>query len=328
MGAVFLADGDACYAAALAVLSAEAPVFMSRIGGSDTNALISYLQEQEWAPEFRQESTAHHQFMVKQFNGYYDKSGSDELYYSYCETLYHCYKQSPQLVFSNYQLLSLYFKNFIHPKYYVEDVPNAQGFRSLIEDIIRAQPDIVCYPYDFIERLVFDQWTLLRVFSTVLEGKKVLVVSPFGESIELNFPKRHRFFRRRYKYPDFALQVYNTPITYAGLPDEFYPHNNWFETLETMKAEIFRLDFDFALLSCGSYALPLGVFISQTMQRKAIYCGGILQMFFGILGRRWEDLFIEQANFKEFIYPVERERYLKHFQITSETATEGFGAYF
>jgi len=324
----FLSSGDACYNAALNILSAEKPVFLSRIGGSDTNALISYLLEKDWPEERRLPNLHKHMDMVSRFNGYYDKSGSRQLYFDYCETLYDCYKQSPHLVLCNYQLLSLYFQNFLHPSFYKEDFEDKQGFRSLVDSIIKAQPEIVFYPYSFIERLIFDDWTFFRVLSKILEGMKVLVISPFGESIKLNFPMRHSFFKRGYKYPEFSLKVYNTPITYAGLPNEFYPDENWFQTLDRIKEGVSKIDFDMAFLSCGSYALPVGNFIAQKLQRKAVYVGGILQIFFGIMGRRWENSFSEEINREAFIYPVEREKYLRHFAITDQTAREAFGAYF
>jgi hypothetical protein len=328
MGPRFLATGDECYAAAANALSSVAPVFLSRIGGSDTNALVSYLQEKAWPEELRRPNIEKHQSMVKRFNGYYDKSADDNLYYKYCETLLDCYKQSGHLIFCNYQLLSLYFKDFLHPSFYKESFEDKDGFVKLVDDIVAAQPDIICYPYQFVERVVFDQWDMFRVFSTILPDKKVLVISPFAESIQLNFPKRNKFFNRGFVYPDFQLVVYNTPITYEGLPDEFYPHASWFETLEQMKTDIAKIDFDVALLSCGSYALPLGVFIEKKLNRKAVYVGGILQIFFGITGRRYDAGFGDQINVEQFIHPVERDRYLKFFTIDDHTAREAFGAYF
>jgi len=144
----------------------------------------------------------------------------------------------------------------------------------------------------------------------------------------LNFKNRHQFFGN-YSYPDFSLLTYNTPITYEGLPEEFYPDADWFETLARMKREISDLDFDIALLSCGSYAMPLGIFIRDVLLKKAIYVGGCLQLFFGVMGRRYENpFFLDQINATAFIHPVERDRFLAHCTIGPETAREAFGAYF
>jgi hypothetical protein len=45
-------------------------------------------------------------------------------------------------------------------------------------------------------------------------------------------------------------------------------------------------DFDVALLSCGGYANPIASYIFS-QKKSAIYVGGVLQMYFGILGNRW-----------------------------------------
>ena len=44
--------------------------------------------------------------------------------------------------------------------------------------------------------------------------------------------------------------------------------------------------FDVALVSCGGYANPICSFIYEN-GKSAIYVGGVLQMYFGILGARW-----------------------------------------
>ena len=80
------------------------------------------------------------------------------------------------------------------------------------------------------------------------------------------------------------MKLVNTPITYAGLPAEFYPGVDWFSTVKQLQKEISRIDFDIALLSCGSYAMPLGVHVARQLERKAIYVGGVLQLYFGIMG--------------------------------------------
>jgi hypothetical protein len=321
--------GAQAYDSAQRILTDSAPVFFSRIGGSDTNAVVSYFQAKTGLRAVTSEETDRHRQVVGRFNGYYDRKNDEENYFRYCENLLECYHRSKYLMFCNHELLSIYFSSSLDPKFLTRDIPHREGFKALIESMERAQGDLYGYTYQFAERIVFENDTLFRLFSTVLAGKKVLVISPFSESILANFPNRHGFFKRNYVYPEFDLQVYNTPITYSGLPDEFYPHENWFETLGHMKSEISKLDFDIALLSCGSYAMPLGIFIEKEMKRKAVYVGGLLQLYFGIMGRRYENRwFTGQINAENFIYPVERERYLKDIVISEAMAREAFGAYF
>ena len=42
------------------------------------------------------------------------------------------------------------------------------------------------------------------------------------------------------------------------------------------------------LISCGSYGLPLGHYITHGLGATAIYVGGALQLFFGLRGLRWK----------------------------------------
>jgi hypothetical protein len=187
---------------------------------------------------------------------------------------------------------------------------------------------VTCFPYPFFERLVLGRYTLFRAFSETLPGKRVLVVSPFSASIEANFVNRGSFFKD-YDYPEFELLTLDTPITYSGLPKEYYPYRDWFETTEALRTRLKDIAFDIALLGCGSYAVPLGLFIERELGRQAIYVGGVLQLFFGIMGRRYENpFFLDQINPNHFILPIERSKYLDHVIVKENTPREAFGAYF
>ena len=61
------------------------------------------------------------------------------------------------------------------------------------------------------------------------------------------------------------------------------------ESLESMKNDIYKLDYDIALLGCGAYGMPLGHFIKSVMKKTSIYIGGGLQILFGIKGSRWDN---------------------------------------
>lgn len=311
------------------LLLVNAPVFLARIGGSDTTAVADYLfTKAQGKPAALHEVYARQNPIVEQYNGYYDKNRSEERFFQYCELLARLYHDASYLFFCNHQLLSMCFTNSIDPEFYAEDFQHKDAYQALIAGLGQGGGTINCFPYKFIEDMTAGAFTLFRVFSKVLPGRKVLVVSPFSLSIHANF-KNRRFFFKDYEYPDFQLSTYTTPITYAGLPEDFYPDDHWFETLARMEDDISRLDFDVALLSCGSYALPLGDFISRKLRRKAIYVGGILQLYFGIMGRRYENpFFLNQINAGHFIYPLERHIFLAHFKITGQTPAEAFGAYF
>ena len=325
---VYVSDWRECFTNVKRILTSPGPVFLARVGGSDTNAVAALLEAQAsgipdvWGAIYK------HRGIVERFNGFYDLDHKGINFWHYLELLVEHYGRFEHMFFCNHQLLSMYFKENVHPKNYVEEVAGRRGFELLVERLGAEYKDIFCYPFSFVEKLVLHPFSLMFVFQEALANKKVLVVSPFSESITANFHNRADFFKD-YQYPDMDLRLYNTPITYSGLPENFYPHRNWFETAEAMKRDISNIDFDIALLACGSYAVPLGAFIANTMQRKAVYVGGILQMMFGVMGRRYDNPFwLGQINLEKFIYPIEGKKYLQHVAISSEVAREAFGAYF
>jgi hypothetical protein len=325
----FISDFKTCFDELLGKLLSVDPIFISRIGGSDTAAVVDYLRVKDEGPEALSAHVARYMPLVSKHNGFYDLTGSVTLYPKYCEELIRNYQSSETLLFCNYQLLSLYFKDVLSPVFYKDDFENKEQYRAFIEHLLAKMPALRCFPYQFVEKVVLDDFTLFRAFSVALAGKTVLVVSPFSESIDANFWRRHTFFGKKYRYPEFQLKLLSTPITYSGLPAALYPDTDWFSTLEALRNQISALEFDIALLSCGSYAMPLGVHIERTLLRKAVYVGGVLQLFFGIMGRRYDNpFFLDQINAENFIYPLERERYLKFITIHEKAAKEAFGAYF
>ena len=328
-GLALIEDVAACHVAIRELLARPAPMFLGRIGGSDSDVVIEYhdllsrLGEAEalrriW-PKFG---------IVKLFNGYYDKSNDDQKIDRFCRTMAEAYLACNDLLVVGEPLLTEFMPGAINSQFHVDTSAIRVALRSFIAAISARHPRTRLFPYGYVEQIVSGRHTMFRLFSEMLPGKRVLVVSPFSESIRANFVRRHEFFPN-YDYPNFALSTYNTPITYHGLPEEFYPDDDWFGTVERMKAELSRKDFDIALLSCGSYAMPLGLHIRDAMQRKAIYVGGCLQLFFGITGRRYDNpFFANQINTDAFILPLERERFLRYVPVEPGSARDAFGAYF
>jgi len=325
----FIHDYKTCFEELLAQFVGAEPAFISRIGGSDTAAVVDYCRVKNGNPEDIAAHIARYMPLVSRHNGFYDRTGSVQTYIRYCEELIRTYESSETLLFCNYQLLSLYFRDVLNPVFYKDDFENREYYRGFVEHLIAKVSALRCYPYQVVEKVVFDDYTLFRAFSTALANRKVLVVSPFSESIAANFHRRHSFFKKKYVYPEFDLKLVSAPVTYAGLPPDLYPAADWFATVESLCAEVSGIDFDIALLSCGSYAMPLGVHIKRNLARKAVYVGGVLQLFFGIMGRRYNNpFFLDQINGANFILPLERERYLKFVTIGEKAAKEAFGAYF
>jgi hypothetical protein len=121
-------------------------------------------------------------------------------------------------------------------------------------------------------------------WTKALEGKKVLVVHPFANTIELQYKKRELLFKDNL-LPEFELMTVKAVQSIAGNPTQF---EDWFQALEYMKAEIDKHDYDICLIGCGAYGFHLAAHVKR-MGKKAVHLGGSLQLLFGIRGKRWED---------------------------------------
>ena len=148
-----------------------------------------------------------------------------------------------------------------------------------------------------------------KPWSHALIDKKVLIIHPFVDSFQKQISN------------NFVIDK-NKPIFLPGQKFKFYKayqtstgnhlHSNSFETLELMKKDISSIDFDIALLSCGSYGAPLCHFIKNELKKSAIYIGGGLQLLFGVKGKRWANhdiiaKIIENSDVP-FINPSEKEQ--------------------
>lgn len=122
-------------------------------------------------------------------------------------------------------------------------------------------------------------------WSKELEGKRVLVVHPFAETIASQYRKRERLFPGTDILPAFDLVTLKAVQTIAGEVDDRFA--NWFEALGWMEGQIAQMDFDVALIGCGAYGFPLAAKVKD-MGKVAIHLGGATQILFGIKGARWD----------------------------------------
>lgn len=144
-----------------------------------------------------------------------------------------------------------------------------------------------------------------RPWSRALQGKKVLVVHPFEESIQAQFAIKDKIFENPQILPDFELITYKAIQTNAGGTCKY---KDWFEALEAMFADISSLDFDVAIVGCGAYGLPLAAKIKR-LNKQVIHLAGATQILFGIRGARWDVRPEMQKYFNQYwIRPSESER--------------------
>ena len=124
-----------------------------------------------------------------------------------------------------------------------------------------------------------------RHWTQCLKDKKVLVVHSMPDTIQAQYAKRDTLFKSPDILPNFKLITYRSVNSAMGLKTEF---PDWFAALEKMENDIAKIDFDIVLLGCGAYGMNLGAFIKRDLGKSALHLGGMLQLLFGIKGRRWE----------------------------------------
>lgn len=123
-------------------------------------------------------------------------------------------------------------------------------------------------------------------WTSYLEGKRVVVVHPFAESIKNQYDNyRDKIFEDPKVLPTFSSFRVVKAVQSLGGESNF---ETWFEALDYMKKEVEREDFDVCLIGCGAYGFPLAAYV-KSMGKQAIHLGGALQLLFGIKGNRWEN---------------------------------------
>ncbi len=160
-----------------------------------------------------------------------------------------------------------------------------------------------CFQAGVMDALKIDRNPWLQA----LKGMDVLVISPFTETIKRQYDRRDKIFSKEDAVlTDFNLKTFKSVQSIGGKGTDGF--SNWFEAFESMKEQIDAIDFDIALLSCGSYGMPLSSYLRKK-GKKVLYVGGCLQLMFGILGKRWE---IEEYAMKHvneyWVRPDESER--------------------
>jgi hypothetical protein len=155
---------------------------------------------------------------------------------------------------------------------------NFPGFQEMEDYLIPNEKELIDVGALESFRLS-DPWTKLLV------GKKILIVHPFKSTIEDQLKNRDNIWSDPFVLPDSEYTVYQSIQSIGGVG----PHKDWYESFEIMCQDISKIDFDIALLGCGSYGVPLSSYIKNNLKKSAIYVGGGLQLYFGIKGKRWDN---------------------------------------
>lgn len=136
----------------------------------------------------------------------------------------------------------------------------------------------------WVHEYPYSNFDATNAWAKSLQGKKVLVVSPFAKSIEEQFSNIDKCFPG-VEYPEFELLLLAPPVSYGFAPGEGI---SWFKMLQETIDKIHKINFDIALVGAGAYSLPVAHAVKK-MGRVGIHTGGGTQIFFGVMGNRWNN---------------------------------------
>lgn len=126
-------------------------------------------------------------------------------------------------------------------------------------------------------------------WTSVLTNSRVLVVHPFEETIKRQALNFQRIFPNG-EIPVFEVETFKPPQFLARSSDRLkFP--SWFEGFadasERLERKLEISSPDFVMVGAGALGLGLGV-VAKRLGFRVIHLGGVLQLFFGILGKRWD----------------------------------------
>lgn len=182
----------------------------------------------------------------------------------------------------------------------MKEVDLLGSWRLEEEMVLKYMPNVKRVPLPDLEPYYFDNpWT------TALEGKRVLVIHPFEDTIRKQHARLDKLFADKQMIPHYELLTIKAVQSIAGNKPEGF--RDWFEALDWMKKEIDKKDFDIAIIGCGAYGFPLAAYVKQ-IGKKAIHLGGAVQYLFGIRSNAGDNTIKLPGIMNEYwVYPSAEE---------------------
>lgn len=119
---------------------------------------------------------------------------------------------------------------------------------------------------------------------SALKGKRVLILHPFVHTFQKQVEHLQHLYPTRSWFEGCQFQFVRPPVTLAGN----HQQRDWKEHYEDCIQQLRNLPpFDVALVGAGGYGMLLSHYLFQERRVSVIYIGGALQLFFGVIGKRW-----------------------------------------
>jgi hypothetical protein len=123
----------------------------------------------------------------------------------------------------------------------------------------------------------------------IIKDKKLLIITSHSNTTKKQIKIIEKIYGNKRIFNNNKFFVYKPPSQHCGNSDGnswIYHYNKMKEDLKTIKN---FYNFDIALVSCGGFGMPIVNYIYEELNSSAIYVGGALQLYFGILGKRWNN---------------------------------------
>jgi len=159
---------------------------------------------------------------------------------------------------------------------------------------VAGEPEILsryCKSATLVRGKCLEPYHLQEPWTAALKGKKVLVISPFVDSIKSQYARREELWQNPNLLPSFELLTVRAPFS-AGLAKPV--DADWFAAVSRLQAEMDTLEYDVALIGAGAFSLPLAVH-AKSKGKVGVHLGGPLQILFGVCGGRW-------LRYKDFVH--------------------------
>lgn len=222
------------------------------------------------------------------------------------------YGYSPHLAHEVEDIAGLYPYNGNTAKQFSIDMEKALSYVDLIPKWSKILPDFEKKVFEtkcpcayqthlqHLEPYFFDKpWT------KHLQDKRVLVVSPFAESIQRNYKNLDKIWNNKI-VPNFELVTIKHPFQLRLSPSEKFKTSD--EVYKHYLLEIMATDFDVGIFGTG-YTSLLYAAASKQMGKAGIHLGGATQILFGVKGQRWREIKEFQSFFNEhWTDPLDTEK--------------------
>ncbi|MCJ2132196.1 hypothetical protein [Methylobacterium sp. E-045] len=152
------------------------------------------------------------------------------------------------------------------------------------EILSRAPAAFTASPRELLHIDSFEPWYHDAPWSGALAGKRVVVLHPFAATMERQYARRREIWGDRGILPDCELRTVRMPLSPALVPSMF---GHWQDQFDHLVGEIESRPYDVVIAGAGGISLLVAA-RACAQGKVGFHMGGLTQILFGILGRRWD----------------------------------------